>query len=290
LDIMDETQRIAEIVLRLSVVAFMAGNLLAIGLETDLRAALRPLADRRFLATALLLDWLLCPGFAWLLTRLLPIAPPYAAGLLLIGLAPAAPFLPSMVRRAGGDLGYTAAFMLIASLGTVLVMPLTVPAFLPGLSVDAWTVAEPLLLLLLLPMATGVAMRAALPVAAAWSLRIVRTIAHAATVLLLVAIFVRYFDGIVAAVGSYAIAAQIVYAVGLLLGTRALSINMPAAQRSVLSLGACTRNLGAALAPLLVDPPDPRTMVMIALAVPITLAATWLAAGWLARSSARRHG
>jgi len=30
--------------------------------------------------------------------------PPYTVGLLLIGLAPAAPFLPIMVRRASGDL------------------------------------------------------------------------------------------------------------------------------------------------------------------------------------------
>jgi BASS family bile acid:Na+ symporter len=62
-------------------------------------------------AISLLVDWLLDPAFPWLLTRLLPIHPAYADGLLLIGLAPAAPFLPMMVRRAGGDLGYTAAFM-----------------------------------------------------------------------------------------------------------------------------------------------------------------------------------
>ena len=39
---MAEIQHVAGIVPRISVVAFMAGNLLAIGPETDLRAALAP--------------------------------------------------------------------------------------------------------------------------------------------------------------------------------------------------------------------------------------------------------
>ena len=88
------------------------------------------------------------------------------------------------------------------------------------------------------------------PVVKVRLLKIVRPIASAATVLLLVAVGVRYFEGFVGAVGSYAIAAQLIYAVGLLLGTHALAAGMPAGQRSVLSLGACSHNLGAALAPL----------------------------------------
>ncbi len=42
----------------------------------------------------------------------------------------------------------------------------------------------------------------------------------------------------------------------------------------------------AALAPLLVADPDPRTTVMVALGVPLTLAATWLASRWLGKASA----
>ncbi len=57
------------------------------------------------------------------------------------------------------------------------------------------------------------------PVVRVRLLKIVRPIASAATVLLLVAVGVRYFEGFVGAVGSYAIAAQLIYAVGLLLGT-----------------------------------------------------------------------
>ena len=286
---MSDILPIAEAVLKASAIAFMIGNLLAIGLETDLKAALAPLRDLRFVVTATLLDSLFCPAFAWLISRLLPLAPPYATGLLLIGLAPAAPFLPIMVRRAGGDLAYTAAFMLIAAVYTVLLMPFAVPLIVPGLSVDSWTVAKPLLVLLFLPMAAGMAVKTVAPFVAVRLLKIVRPIASAATVLLLVAVGVRYFEGFVGAVGSYAIAAQLIYAVGLVLGAHALGTGMPACQRSVLSLGACSRNLGAALALLLVTPADPRAMVMVALAVPITLGVTYLAAGWLSNRAKQEH-
>ena len=152
--------------------------------------------------------------------------------------------------------------MLIAAVGTVLLMPLAVPVIVPGLSVDPWTVAKPLLVLLFLPMAAGIAIKTVAPSLAVRLLRIVRPVSNAATLLLLAAIGVRYFEGFVGAVGSYAIAAQLLYAVGLVLGAHAVGAGLPAGQRSVLSLGACTRNLGAALAPLLVTPPDPRAMVI----------------------------
>jgi bile acid:Na+ symporter, BASS family len=55
----------------------------------------------------------------------------------------------------------------------------------------------------------------------------------------------------------------------------------------VVSLGVCTRNLGAAMAPLLVVETDPRTTVMIAMGVPITLVVTYFAARWFERRAAR---
>jgi predicted Na+-dependent transporter len=283
---MQEIVGLAELAIRPAVILFMVGNLLAIGLETDGRAALAPLRDRRFLLVVMVADWLFAPALALAIVRLLPMAEPYAVGLLLMSLAPAAPFLPMMVRRAGGDLSYTAAFMLVAAVGTVLMMPLGVPVVVPGLSVEAWAVARPLLVLLILPMAAGMALRALHRPAADGMLAVTRPVASAATVVLLVAIAVRHAQGFAEAVGTFAIAGQLLYAIGLMAGGYLLAIRLPPAQRSVVCLGACTRNLGAALAPLLVADPDPRTTVMVALGVPLTLAATWLASRWLGKVSA----
>jgi bile acid:Na+ symporter, BASS family len=286
---MEELLPAAEIAIRLSVILFMVGNLLAIGLETDVRAALAPLRDVRFLVIVMVVDWLFAPALAVAIVRALPMAEPYAVGLLLTSLAPAAPFLPMMVRRAGGDLSYTAAFMLVAALGTVLMMPLGVPVIVPGLSVEAWAVARPLLVLLVLPLGIGMGLRAVHRRLAEKALRLVRPLATLATGALLLAVAIRYVQGFIGAVGSFAIAGQLVYAAGLIVGGYLLAIGLPPARRSVVSLGACTRNLGAALAPLLVTDPDPRTTVMVALGVPVTLGATWLASRWLGRLSASRR-
>ena len=58
---------------------------------------------------------------------------------------------------------------------------------------------------------------------------------------------------------------------------------LSAPQRNVLTVGMSTRNIGAALAPLAAIEPDPRAVVMIAIAVPMTLGAAAVAARLLAQ-------
>jgi BASS family bile acid:Na+ symporter len=268
-------------------VIFMVGNLAAIGLDLDFRSAIAPLRNVRFIAVVMVWDWFLCPGFAWLLARLVPMAEPYAIGLVLIGLAPAAPFLPMMVRRAGGDMAYTAAFMLIAAVGTVIFMPVALPLVVPSLVVDTWSIARPLVVLLLLPLTVGLLVRAWLPGMAMLLASGIKRLADAATLGLLAAIVVLYFDGFIGAIGSYAIATQFLFAVGVTAASHYLSFGLKPEQRCVVSLGVCTRNLGAALAPLMAVSSDPRTTVMVAMGVPITLIVTFVAARWLGASRAR---
>jgi BASS family bile acid:Na+ symporter len=266
---------------------FMAGNLAALGIELDLRKALAPLRDTRFMLIVLAWNCLLCPGFAWLLVWVIPIEQPYAIGLQLIGLAPAAPFLPMAVRKAGGDLAYAAAFLLIGAAGTVLLMPFALPLIAPGLTADAWTIARPLMALLLAPLVTGLAIRTLAPGFAQWLRGGVKFLSNVATLAMLACIVIVYFDGFVGAIGSYAIAAELLFAVGATVGAYGLSKGLQPTQRSVISLGVCTRNLGAAFAPLLTTTPHPHIAVMVALDVPITLAVT-LAAAYLFRMQTAR--
>ena len=265
-------------------VAFMVANLAAIGLELELKVAVAPLRNLRFVAIVLLLDWVLGPAFAVALIRIMPLAEPYALGLILIGLAPAAPFLPMMVRRAGGDLGYAAGFMLIAAVATVIFMPVALPFLAPGLGVSAWAIARPLIALLLLPFTIGLALRAWLPAVALRLGRIVKRLGDAATLAMLLLIGLLYWRGFLEAIGSYAIATQFLYVIGTMAASWGLARGMKPEQRSVVVLGAGTRNLGAALAPLLAVTADPRATVMIALGVPITLLLTAVVARRLSRA------
>jgi len=82
------------------VVIFTVANLAAMGLELNLRDALKTLRSARAIALILVWGWVVGPLLAWLIVWLLPLSEGHAAGLLLISLAPTAPFFPLMVRKA----------------------------------------------------------------------------------------------------------------------------------------------------------------------------------------------
>lgn len=112
------------ILLKISLVIFMAGNLLDMGLRLNPQEALRGFRNVRFVAYTLLWGFVLGPALAYAITQIIPLEYPYAAGFILLGMAPCAPFLPMIVEKAKGDLGYTAAFMLLTAVATVVFMPI----------------------------------------------------------------------------------------------------------------------------------------------------------------------
>ncbi len=108
---------------------------------------------------ALLWSFAIGPALAILLARVLPLAEPYALGLILLGLAPCAPFVPLLAEKAGADLNDVAAYLLLASLGTLIILPIMIPILAPTLSADTWMIAKPLLFFVALPLAIGICVR-----------------------------------------------------------------------------------------------------------------------------------
>ena len=261
---------------------FTAGSLLALGLDTPLREALAPLAHRRFVLLTLATGWLVCPGVALLLLAVVPLDRPYATGLLVLSLAPAAPFVPAMARIARADPGHTAAFMLLGTVATVAIMPVALPMLIGGGTAEPSRIARPLVLFVLLPLIAGLATKHVDSASATRIRQPVTLITNAAGGLLLLALIPLYGSGIVSAVGSYAIAMQIVFVAVVAGVAHACGAVLPSGARRVLTLGMCSRNLGAALAPLALIEPDPRAMVMIAIAAPVTIAGSIITARWLA--------
>ena len=68
------------------------------GLRLDPPDAARGLRNVRFVGLTLFWGFVASPALAFAITRFLPIARPYAMGLLLIGITPSAPFLPMIER------------------------------------------------------------------------------------------------------------------------------------------------------------------------------------------------
>lgn len=269
------------VLLKISLVIFMAGNLLEMGLRLNPQDALRGLRNARFVALTLLWGFVLGPALAYGITRVLPLAAPYAVGLILMGMTPSAPFLPMIVNRAKGDLGYAAAFMLLSAAGTVLFMPFAVPLMVEGLTVSAWAIARPLLFVILLPMAIGMLiLRAANRMAASmqpW----VKKVTGLFTVATLVLCVVVYGKGLLGVAGSLAVASQLVFFAAVTILTYWLGFGLPSDQKVVLSAGMATRNLGAALAPLLTVPDfDQRATIMVVLGFPLMVVFALLSVRW----------
>jgi BASS family bile acid:Na+ symporter len=269
------------VLLKISLVIFMAGNLLDMGLRLDPRDALRGLRNVRFVALTLLWGFVLGPAVAYAIPLVIPLDRTYAAGLILMGMTPCAPFLPMIVNRAKGDLGFTAAFMLLSAAGTVLFMPLAVPLMLPGLSVSAWTIAKPLLAVVLFPMAVGMLVLRASRRMAFQVQPWVKKVTGLFTIATLVLLVVVYGKGLLGVLGSLAVAAQLVFFSVVTFVPYWVGLGLLHEQKIVLSAGMATRNLGAAFAPLLaVAAADQRATIMVVLGFPIMVLFAFLATKW----------
>ena len=269
---------------KISLAIFMAGSLLEMGLRLNLADAFRGLRSGRFVASSLVWSFVICPALAYGITMVIPLDPPYAIGLILLGMAPCAPFVPALVDKAKGDLGYTAAFMVLASLGTVVCMPFAVPLLAKGLTASAWSIAKPLLIVVLIPMAIGVLIRHKSDPLASKLMPVVKKAAGLAGLIWCILCLIIYGKSLLGVVGELAVASEVLFFGIIFLGSFCLTFGLPYEQKIVLSIGVTTRNLGACLAPLLSVPDmDQRATLMIVLALFVMVIVTLLGTKWLGR-------
>jgi len=273
--------------LKIALVIFMAGNLLEMGLRLNPEDALRGLHNPRFVALTLIWGFVVGPALAYAITLVVPLEPPNVIGLILIGMTPCAPFLPAMAHKAGGDLGSTAAFMLLTAAGMVAFMPLAIPVMIKGLNVDAWAIAKPLLMVTVLPFAIGMVILHASRASADRLRPIVKKTTVVATLALAALSIAVYGEDLLGVRGSLAVAAQIVFFLVVTTLPYWFGFGLRHEQKIVLSVGMATRNIGAALAPLFSMPDvDQRAVVMVVLGFPIMVGFAFLATKWFGHPAA----
>src|SRR5436190_20379734 len=139
---------------------FVVSSMLAVGLSLTVGEILLPLRNRRLVFLALLANFVLMPLAAFVIARLLRLAEPLAAALLLLGTAAGAPFLPKLAVVAKGSLAFAVGLMVMLMTLTVGYMPLVLPLLLEGVSVDPSRIALSLVLLMLLPLGAGLLVKA----------------------------------------------------------------------------------------------------------------------------------
>ena len=254
----------------LTVVVFTVASLMAGGLECDLKDALKSLRSAKLIAPTLIWGWVVGPAIAWLLILVLPLSEGHAAGLMLASLAPIAPFLPLAAARARGDMTFSGAYILLGTVVTVILMPLMAPLLIKGLTLEVWPLAKPLIVLVLIPLLIGIAIRAYAPTVAARIFPVIKKIGGIFLLLCLATCLWIYGDQMLDTIGSFAPGAWVLFMVLMAVLPYVVSFGLRQNQRSVIAIGMSSRNISAGFVAFfgITDPPA-GMFLMVLLVVPL---------------------
>jgi BASS family bile acid:Na+ symporter len=235
-----------ELMHKVAMLVFVLSSMVAMGLGLTVRQILAPLHNVRLVGVALLANFVLMPLSAVALAALLRLDHPHRVGLLLLGVAAGAPFLPHLVQRAKGNLACAVGLMLLLMVTTVGYLPLVLPVVLLGVAVHPAQIACSLCLLMLLPLAGALALHATCPATAARAQPLLEWTSTLSLLLVIMLLTVLHIPHIFALSGTHALVAGLVlmamgYGVGWWLGGPAVDT------RLVLGLGTAQHNIAAAL-------------------------------------------
>ena len=266
-----------------AMLVFVLSSMLAMGLGLTVAQIIAPLRNGRLVAMSLVANFLLMPLAAVALAKMLRLREALGVGLLLLGAAAGAPFLPTLAQIARGNLAFAVGLMVLLMVITVGYLPLVLPALLPTVTVNSGDIARSLLLLMLLPLAGALAVNAKLPAAAA---RVKPVFDRLSTLGLLLVVFLQVvvnFTSMLSVFGTRGILAGLLfialgYGLGWLLG------GPTADTRRVLGLGTAQRNIAAALVVGSQSFSDPDVVVMVVVVAMVSLLMLMPLSRWLARS------
>ena len=241
---------------------FVVFSMLAMGTGLTLARITEPLRNVRLVLLALLANFVLMPIGAEALAKALRLDEPFEVGLLLLGCAAGGPFLPKLAERAKGDPAFAVGTMVLLMVVTVGYLPIVLPLLLPGVTVDPWPIARFLVLLMLLPLAAGLALNALYASLAARVKPILDWISNVSVILLVLLITAANIDKILKVFGTYGILAGLLLTafgvgIGWLLGGRNVET------KRVMALGTGQRNGAAALVVGSQSFDDPKVVVMV---------------------------
>jgi BASS family bile acid:Na+ symporter len=266
-------------VAELSVIVFLLSSMSEIGLGLRLQQVLQPLRNTRLVTLSLVANFVIAPSLALGIARLLGLDEPYAQGLLLLGLAAGAPFMPKIAGVAKGDVAFSVGLLVMLMVGTIVYLPAVLPLLVEGSRVNPWKIVQLLVLLILLPLIGGMIFRAHAPSFAPRLATVLARISGATLLATVVLIVALHFRSLMSVFGTGAIYAGLLFSFlcalcGWLLGGR------HGAQRTVLGIGTGFRSFPAALIVSVQRFEDPIVPVMVITttlsALVVLLPAAWL--------------
>jgi len=246
----------------IATLVFVVSSMLGMGLGLTVGQIVAPLRNVRLVVLSLLANFVLMPLVAIGFAKLLRFDEPLVIGLLLLGAAAGAPFLPMLAGIAKSNLAFAVGLMVLLMVITVGYLPVVLPLLLPGVAVNSLAIARSLVLMMLLPLAAALWVNSKFPAFAARVKPGLGKVSTWSLVLVIVLLVAVNFQSVLAVFGTGGILAGLLflaagYGIGWLLG------GPGADTRRVLGLGTAQRNIAAALVVAGQSFDDPNVVVMV---------------------------
>jgi predicted Na+-dependent transporter len=225
---------------------FVVTSMLAMSLSLSIQQMTQPLKNARLVILALLANFLLVPLLAYAITRVIPLDQSLQIGVILLGTAAGAPFIPKLVQGAKGNVAYAVGLMFLIMVVTIFYLPVVLPLLLPGVEVNPWDIAKSLIVTMLVPLLIGMLIKSHSPdVADHWAPVMQKTSSLTILILLVVGLGLN-LSNILGFIGTLGIGAMVLLilgslTIGILLGGRDPGV------RSAMGLSTANRNGAAAL-------------------------------------------
>jgi bile acid:Na+ symporter, BASS family len=250
------------VLILLALVVSILLTMFSLGLSASLEDAIYLFRRPGELCRSLVSMYVLMPVFAVLVVLVFALSPSLEIALVALMVSPMSPLLPKKALRQGGTESYTIGLLVAAGVLAIVTVPLSVFLIgsVSGASVAPFEIAKTVAITVLFPLAAGLLIRHLKP---AFAGRIERPLTLGAAVLLIAAIVPMLiielpiivqlvFNGAVIAILMIVIAGL---AAGHLLGGPVL------ANRMVLALTTTSRHPGVAMAIVMENFADQRSMI-----------------------------
>jgi len=229
-----------------AMLSVVVSSMLAMGTGLTVGEIVAALRNYRLIMVALLANFVLMPLAALTLAKVLWLDEPLGVGLLLLGCAAGAPFLPKLAQLSRGNLPFAVGSMVLLMIITVGYLPIVLPLLLPEVTVNPAKIAQSLIVLMLLPLGIGLFVKARHGRLSARVKPFLDRLSSISLVLLILLISIVNFDKVLQVFGTRGILAGLLFiAFGCLMGWL---LGGPGDDtRRVLALGTGQRNIAAAL-------------------------------------------
>lgn len=222
---------------------FVLGTIISMGLGLTMTQITGPLRNGRFVIMALLANFVVVPAAAFVLLSVFDLDEPLAVGLMLVALAAGAPGLPKTAEFARVDTAAATSLMALLVVATIIVLPIVLPLLLTDIEVTFWDIASGLVVLILIPLAASLFVRARYEeVALKWQPQFAQASTYSLMALLVLMVILNFND-VIGLLGTGGLLASVI----LVIVSIAAGYLLGGSQSWVQALGAGQRNIAAAM-------------------------------------------